>query len=525
MVAGEALLVSLAAVAIASPISVFAARLLLDFSIRTGMVPEGLQIVIGWRPFAAGLTAAIVTTQLAAFASARRAARIRPTDALRESAIRPRPVSLIRGLFGLAAVGGGAAVLMVSGGGRDSIAPASALVWMLAVALLGPLLAWPFSWLIGLPLSAFSRGPGMLARANTRGDLRRVASVATPLMLAVALVVTIYYGKSALWQQTIEQTNQRTTADYVLSSGKSAGLPPDVAVAARAIPGVRQASGSFATTVIVDSDPTDLQVLPARAVDPATLTPAVNDLGVVSGSLRDLHGAAMAVAADDAKEFGWHVGDRVRVWLGDGAPATLRVAATLTRPLGFGDIVLPRALAARHVTDAFDDTVFVRGGSRAALEQLRQANPDLEVTTRRQLAQRVADEQQQQSRAVYVLLGLIVVFCALAAVNAVMMSTAERTREFARLRLIGADKRQVAAMVRAETLIMVAFGLAFGTCIALPGLAIVSRNLTGSARPSGPLWVYGGLLAFFGVIAFAASGISARLALRMDPLRAMAARE
>jgi putative ABC transport system permease protein len=106
-----------------------------------------------------------------------------------------------------------------------------------------------------------------------------------------------------------------------------------------------------------------------------------------------------------------------------------------------------------------------------------------------------------------------------------MMSTAERTREFARLRLIGADKRQVAAMVRAETLIMVAFGLAFGTCIALPGLAIVSRNLTGSARPSGPLWVYGGLLAFFGVIAFAASGISARLALRMDPLRAMAARE
>ena len=45
---------------------------------------------------------------------------------------------------------------------------------------------------------------------------------------------------------------------------------------------------------------------------------------------------------------------------------------------------------------------------------------------------------QKQSLAVYVLLGLIVAFCALAAVNALMMSTAERAREFAMLRLIGA---------------------------------------------------------------------------------------
>jgi putative ABC transport system permease protein len=524
MVAGEALLVSLAAVAIASPISIFAARRLLDFSTRTGMVPEGLQIIIGWRPFAAGLVAAVVTTQLAAFASARRASRIRPTDALRESSIRARPVSWVRALAGLAAVGGGAAVLMLSGGGRESSAPGAAVVWMIAVALLGPLLAWPFSWLIGLPLSAFSRGPGMLARANTRANLRRVASVATPLMLAVTLVVTIFYGKSALGQATIDQTAQRTTADYVLSARTSAGLQPDVAAAARALPGVRQVSGSIATTVIVTPAATELRFLPARAVDAETL-PAVIDLGLASGSLKDLHGAALAVAADDARDFGWHVGERVHLWLGDGTPVTARVAAIFTRPLGFGDIVLPRALVERHVTDARDDAVFVSGGSLAALEQLRKANPDLEITTRKQFAQAVVDAEQQKSLAVYVLLGLIVVFCALAAVNAVMMSTAERAREFAMLRLIGAGKRQIATMVRAETLIMVAFGLAIGTCVALPGVAMVSRDLTGSAVPSGPVWVYGALVGFFGVLAFAASGISARLALRMDPVRAMAARE
>ena len=122
------------------------------------------------------------------------------------------------------------------------------------------------------------------------------------------------------------------------------------------------------------------------------------------------------------------------------------------------------------------------------------------------------------------LLGLIVVFCALAAVNAVMMSTAERAREFALLRLSAPASGRSRTMIRAETLIMVAFGLAIGTRSRCPA----SRSSAASSpvrrsRP-GPLWVYGALVSFYGVLAFAASGISARLALRMDPVRAMAAR-
>ena len=85
MVAAEALLISLAAVALAAPISVLAARLEQGLFTRVEMLPTGLHIVIGWLPFAVGLVVAVITTQLAAFAGARRASRIRPTDALRES--------------------------------------------------------------------------------------------------------------------------------------------------------------------------------------------------------------------------------------------------------------------------------------------------------------------------------------------------------------------------------------------------------------------------------------------------------
>ena len=168
---------------------------------RAGMVPEGLHIVVGWLPFAAGLVAAIVTTQLAAFASARRASRIRPTDALRESS-RPA-LARSRGPRGSS---GSAAARRRSrrpdrrlGSGARQQRPGGGMVLdargRTARAAAG---AGRSPGCSGCPLAALSRGPGMLARANTRANLRRVASVATPLMLAVSLVCTIFFGKSAL---------------------------------------------------------------------------------------------------------------------------------------------------------------------------------------------------------------------------------------------------------------------------------------------------------------------------------------
>ena len=525
MVAAEALLVSLAAFALAAPLGVFAAQVEQRQFVRADMLPEGVELVVGPLPFVVGLVVAVVTTQLAAFASARRASRIRPTEALREASVRRRPISWLRGLVGLAAVAGGFAVVTTSGGGADSAAPAAALVWMVAVALLGPLLAWPFAWLLGLALTAVSRGPGLLAGANARANLRRVASVATPLMLVVSLVGTIWFGKTILRQQTIMQTDLRTTADYVLREETgSHGLPRDTAAAVRRVPGVAAASGSFATSVIVAADGTNLRSIPARAVDPTTLA-GVLDLGIDSGTLANLHGDALAVGTTTARQFGWHTGDRVRLRLADGTSLRLRVAATFARPLGFGEVILPRALVERHVQNAFDDDVFVSSDARAnraavvaALDSFAGSHPGLEVTTRAQYERSLEAEAQRQSLGVYVLLGLIVVFCALAVVNAVTMATTERGREFATLRLIGASSGQVRAMIRGETLITVAFGLVMGTLIVIPGLVVLNQGLTGSLVPSVPVGLYAVLVGGYAAITFAATVFPTRLALRANPV-------
>src|SRR5205823_11432595 len=125
-----------------------------------------------------------------------------------------------------------------SSAGGQSDAPAAAMILMLAAALLGPLLALPFAWLLGLPVAAISRGPGLLARANTRANLRRAASVATPVMLAVSLLCTILFAKSALQRQTTEQTSRRVVAGYVLRAQNAPGLPASVVAAVRDLPGV-----------------------------------------------------------------------------------------------------------------------------------------------------------------------------------------------------------------------------------------------------------------------------------------------
>src|SRR5262249_5288901 len=160
------------------------------------------------------------------FAAARRAARVRPTEALLEAATARRPVSLVRVLAGVAILAAGVGVLVLlaqgaSGDGGD--APAATMVLMLAAALLWPLLALPFVTLLGLPVMAIGRAPGLLARANARTNPRRTASVATPLMLAVALIGSLWFGKSALQQQTTEQTEQRVVADHVVRAEGAPG--------------------------------------------------------------------------------------------------------------------------------------------------------------------------------------------------------------------------------------------------------------------------------------------------------------
>ena len=75
----------------------------------------------------------------------------------------------------------------------------------------------------------------------------------------------------------------------------------------------------------------------------------------------------------------------------------------------------------------------------ARLRTLAHGQPTVKVLTGAQYKHQLEADAHKQSLAVYVLLAVIGVFCAMALINATTMATAERAREFALLRLIGAS--------------------------------------------------------------------------------------
>lgn len=518
LIASEALVVAVAGTILAVPLALLVATLERAALVRGGFLPSDFRLPVSGLPFALGLLVAIVTAQLAAFASGRRAARARPVDALREAAVEPRPLTRRRLLAGLAATVLGFTVLVttardVSGGGGDDAA-ASGVVWMLAAILLGPLIAVPFVLVVGIVLQAVSSGPGLLARSNARANLPALTSIATPLLLTVSLGCALVFARAIVEHATQGQVAESVTADHVIVASGD-GLTPDVAAAVRRLRGVRSAVGSFETTAVLDAGGNPEEV-PARAIDGQELGDVV-DLGVTAGSLADLGGATVAVSERRARKLGWTLGDHVSLWLGNGTPVRLRLVAVFDRPLGFGEIVLPRAVVAAHVAKPLDDAIFVStdGTGAAELERLAASRPDLDVLGRSGYLARIAAGVRRQSVAAFLLLGLVVVFAAVAAVNALSMAISERARELELLRLIGASRRQLRRMIRFEVLLIVAFATVIGMLTAAPGVVVFSYGKTGSLVPQVPLRVYLALPLGAALLALGASIPPTRRALRV----------
>ncbi|UJB46059.1 FtsX-like permease family protein [Streptomyces sp. A1-5] len=95
-------------------------------------------------------------------------------------------------------------------------------------------------------------------------------------------------------------------------------------------------------------------------------------------------------------------------------------------------------------------------------------------------------------------LALLVCFAAVSTVNTLVAVTADRRREFALLRLVGATRSQLMRMLTAEAVLTTAVGVLLGAAVAGAASAAFSTAVTGSAVPSVPMalwWIVGGAAA------------------------------
>ena len=226
---------------------------------------------------------------------------------------------------------------------------------------------------------------------------------------------------------------------------------------------------------------------------------------MTSGDVGAVRGRAVAVSAVVAREGHVGVGDTLRVRLADTTAATLRIAAVYERSAGLGDVVFDPAFARRHAPGLTPSAVFISGGppARGAL-------------TRPQYLATLHASNNDDAWGVWLVVGLSVLFAALALINTAAMATSERRADFATIRLLGGTSGHVTRMLALELVPTLLVALLAGTVIAGAAMVGVPDGVRGIPIVV-PAVLAGGLCVGAAALALAAGGVAVRIALRVTP--------
>jgi putative ABC transport system permease protein len=520
LLVGEALLLGTLGSGLGALLGVPVMRLHAAMLDSFGFVPSGF--VGQWRPWILYVSAGtgIGIAVLGVLAASRRAAKVRPLEALRDVGGATRVMTASRWVFGTFFLAGSIAlIVLVPVLGGEAALPLSIFVsFTLVIAftafapLVVPLVSWPFGLL-------FRGRLGVLAHANLRAGVRRSASTAAPIMVLVAFVVGMAGTMATITEASRQEVTRDLRADLVLT----ADGPVRDQVAA--VPGVGAISAEAPVTVDMGFDYGDGEVtyegIDALAVDPGGYS-RTHRLAPTAGDLADLRGAAVAVSPSYAPEMRFRVGDTLPVRM-EGGPDQLRVVALLPDTLSGPFFLLPPDLVPEQGTVRYLVQAADPAAAATALGGLG------EVATTQQWIEANADEQQRQSVDVMVaLLGMAMLYTVIAMVNAVVISASDRRGEFAAARVTGLTRGQVVRTALAEALGVVAIGLLLGTLAAagtVIGITFAIKDMIGISAASPPWGLLGAVAAGATLIVAAASVLTTLSATRVPAIRLVAARE
>ncbi|MFD7619503.1 FtsX-like permease family protein [Streptomyces sp. NPDC059802] len=477
-----------------------------------GAVLDSVALHVSWLPLAIAAATTMLTALGAGYLAARRPAKLKPGLALAQTAVERAPFGVIRTPLGIAALVGGVVLAGVAastaGGDSANAALGVVMLFMVAVGLLGPVIARICAAVIGLPLRA-AGASGSLAAANSRTNSRRLASAITPIVLAMAFSSTLVFMQTSQERVTAHQQRDAITADHIVSA--PAGLGSDATGRAAATPGVSTAVGLLRGSVLVPGgDGPVLQSASAQGVIGSGKELArVQDLDVRTGSLTGLRPGTVAVDTTLADTADVRTGDRLALRLPDGTKANPKVVAVYGRGLGTSLVTLPAADLKTHMTSPYATDILVRATPAAAQELTALGT----VTDSSGYAAAQDKDRELNAWANTVMAAVLGGFAAIAAINTLVMTVLDRRRELTMLRLVGSTRSQVMGMIRWEALLVTVAGVALGTGIAMATLFPMMKGLTGES-PYIPPVLYGSFVAATVGLGLLAMVVPARAALR-----------
>jgi putative ABC transport system permease protein len=483
---------------------------------------------------AGGLAVAL----LGAFAASRRAGRVRPVEALGEVAVDRKVMPLGRWIAAVAFLGvfgytlctfiDMPATMLADPQSRDpETTPQWALLFdvlaVLGIVLLAPVLVPPLVRLFTVLVPMLPGAAGLIARQNALAAVRRTVSTATPVFLVIGLAGSVVGGTVAFSDAMAAQGRAALKAGYVVEPTGRA-IPPGTLAALAALPGAQLTTAATVGFTNLTAQqprpvmgPTDLPIPEDGLAVDGDLRTAWN-LDTDAGSLADLHGKAVAVSADMAKVFGWQVGDTLDARLADGTTAPLKLVAVVHQLLPhLPEIVVPRE--ALPAPSAVSVAYLAAGSAPAQAAGVR-------ITPGGAWIDAHNDRTAKNSWvAMLAILGPALLYALIAIVNTMMMSTGDRLRDFATLRLTGGTRRQVLRVVAAETTLVVATAAALGLIVTLvtqyATVLLIENRILDAGRSAAFDLPWPTLAEATGlclVLALVASLVPARLALRIRPL-------
>lgn len=539
MVLGEAVLIGLvgATVGFGAGVGLCAA---LEAALRGfGIDLSSVGLVIPAVTAPAAYLLGIGVTVAAAYLPARRAGRAAPTAVLHEAAAptetgtgRGRMIAAVGTLL-LAAGALLAAALLTPRTGNITIGGAlfalGAAASLAGLVLAGPALA---RLLVGGLSVAYPRlfgVVGRLARGNATRAPRRTATTAAALTVGVALVTSLGILASSLDTSITTQVAGSLGADYVLSGRGGQPLPPQVADAVRAVPGVatitrqRYAPAGFRGGQVSVS-----------GIDTATLDQATAPQ-YVAGDTAALARGELDVDQATAAADGLAIGTPVHLTFVDGTPVDLTVGAISKPPAGGGKdgstFQVSLNTLSRYQPLAKDFSLYLTAAPGAAvalgpaLHQALAGDPQVSIQNRADYQNALRSQVDLVLELLYGLLALAVVVAVLGVVNTLALSVIERRREIGLLRAVGATRGQIRSLIRLEALVVSLYGTVLGLALGLGWGAAGQRLLTGYGITTLSVpWATVAALAVGAVLVglFAAIG-PARRAARADVLIGLAA--
>ncbi|GGN84861.1 ABC transporter permease [Actinoplanes lobatus] len=467
-------------------IGVVGAGFLAGRLVRNGLAPPGFTAGASGLPLVIAFVVGLLVAALGVISASRRAARVAPVEALRDAAADRRVMTGGRWFAGvLFLVVAAGLVIALRAAGAEAAVPISVVVTealIIAGTALGPLFLPHLTALLGRPLAWLTPSIGPLVLQNIRTGVRRTVSTGAPVMLTAAIAVSTLGVGATITTSVVDENRAHTTASHVVEA--AGGLPGQAATAFAGVPGVTAVTPVIDTELFAVSGDTVWSVGGA-GVDLGAVS-RTHRLDVVSGSLDGLAADSVVLTREGADMVGWKAGERHTLYFGDGSRTEVAVAAVVVSGGGLPGLLLSRESVAPHVHDPMLTTVYLATGAgtdpSGPITEVAGRYGGTATSTPDWLAAQ-ADAAGRANQVVFsLLIGMALLYSAIAIANTLLMSAGRRRREVALLRVAGGTGRQVLTAILYETLTVIAGALLVGIAVAMTSLIAV----TGVLRQTDP---------------------------------------